>query len=494
MNTHPRSLSRRRLLKTTGGALLAGSLLQPRAAEPTKKKRVIIIGGGIGGLSCAFDLMERGHDVTVLEASRRTGGHVKTIHDPLPDGLYADVGAEQFTNPGYDDYRRWVTKFDLPFLAYPRRRDMYRKIRGKWRTEAELADAKTQREFGFNEREVAFMQEHGWTEMSRLFFGPMAAKFKDEYQPFGAGLDDLDNVLLGDWLVQQGASETARSFLGGSRVATKDKPATEGDISALFRIWQEAIVKMRGLPVFKREVFRLKGGNQQLPDTFAKHLGDRVHRNCPVTRLEHDAAGVTVHYTDGPDKKEQVIKGDFAVICCSPLVLPGIQVSPAWPESKAYALSHTPMSMGSRVLLQAKTKFWKGDTVPSINLETGNQHMGLVYECAHEVSDQRCVLMGTGIAAQTPEEALAAFREFYPGAAKDTIEQCIVHQWWKEEPLALGCERHPFPFGQLAKVWPHLIEPVGRVHFVGAAYDNLPWGQDAATRSSRRAALAIDAA
>ena len=118
MKPPSRSLTRRRLLQTTGGALLAGAAAQLGAAEAPKKK-VIVIGGGIGGLSCAFDLMERGHDVTVLEASRRTGGHVKTIYDPLPDGLYADVGAEQFTNPGYVDYRKWVKKFDLPFLAYP---------------------------------------------------------------------------------------------------------------------------------------------------------------------------------------------------------------------------------------------------------------------------------------------------------------------------------------------------------------------------------------
>ena len=52
------------------------------------------------------------------------------------------------------------------------------------------------------------------------------------------------------------------------------------------------------------------------------------------------------------------------------------------------------------------------------------------------------VLMGSGLPAQTPEETIAAFRKFYPGKNKDTIEQCIVHQWWKEEPLAFGCERH----------------------------------------------------
>ena len=48
-------------------------------------------GGGIGGLCCAFELMGRGHDVTLLEAAGHTGGHVRTIHDPLADGLYADA-------------------------------------------------------------------------------------------------------------------------------------------------------------------------------------------------------------------------------------------------------------------------------------------------------------------------------------------------------------------------------------------------------------------
>ena len=55
---------------------------------------------------------------------------MKTIHDPLPDGLYADVGAEHFTNPGYDHYRRYVEKSDLPLLTWARRQNTYRHIDG----------------------------------------------------------------------------------------------------------------------------------------------------------------------------------------------------------------------------------------------------------------------------------------------------------------------------------------------------------------------------
>jgi monoamine oxidase len=483
-----RSLTRRRVLKLAGSTTLAGLAADDSmGAPPKKKKSVIVVGGGIGGLSCAFELMERGHDVTLLEGSRRTGGHVKTIHDPLPDGLYADVGAEHFTNPGYVQYRKYVDRFKLPVLPWKRRENMYRHIDGKWYTEADLANPKVLREFGFNQREADYILTHGWTELSMLYLKPYIEKFKDEYQPFGVGMDDLDHKLLGDVLADAGLSPAAQRFMGAHPSKPSDTEPSEA--SALFRIWQTAIPVMRGLPMFKREVFHLKGGNQLLPDTLAAQLGNRVHKNSEVTEITHDDKGVTVRYKR--EGKQQEAGADYLVLCVSPLVLPRIKVTPGWPEDKAFAIKNTPIGMQSRVLLVTKGAFWKDD-VPSINLETGDGNMSLVYETASEVPGERRLLMGSGPPAQTPDNVLAAFQKFYPGKNKDRIEKCIVHEWWKEEPLAFGCERHAFPFGKLAKIWPKLIEPVGRIHFAGSAYDNLPWGQDAATRSANRVAEKID--
>ena len=100
------AIHRRDVLKM-GATILAGSLTSPlNGARPQTKhsKKVIIAGGGITGLSCAYELMKRGHEVVVLEAAGHPGGHVRTLHTGLDDGLYADLGAEQFTNPGYDLY------------------------------------------------------------------------------------------------------------------------------------------------------------------------------------------------------------------------------------------------------------------------------------------------------------------------------------------------------------------------------------------------------
>ena len=127
---------------------MAAAALLPVQARPPAPKKVIVAGAGIGGLSCAWELMRRGHDVSVLEASARTGGHVFTFRDGLDDGLYADGGAEHFTQPGYEKFWSYVREFNLPSLYYPRREHLLRWIDGRMYTPEMLADPKVLDELG----------------------------------------------------------------------------------------------------------------------------------------------------------------------------------------------------------------------------------------------------------------------------------------------------------------------------------------------------------
>lgn len=302
-------IGRRDALKVGAAALLAGRSLSadPFARPQTKRpKRVIVAGGGISGLSCAYELMKRGHDVTVLEAAGHTGGHIRTLHEPLADGLYADLGAEQFTKPGYEIYWRYVEEFQIPYLYYPRRLGILRRMRGRFRTDEDLHDRKFLAELGFNTREVDYLARNAWWNLPLLYFQPYLDSFPGEYRPYDAGLNHLDNISVGDLLRKDGASAAAIGVIG-----------TDG--SALHVLWHAAILKIRGVPLFPIDVYRIKGGNQVMTDTFTRKLGDRVHTRCPVTSIERGETGVRVSYVEGGEHKK--LDADHLVCTMSAVML-----------------------------------------------------------------------------------------------------------------------------------------------------------------------------
>jgi monoamine oxidase len=108
------------------------------------------------------------------------------------------------------------------------------------------------------------------------------------------------------------------------------------------------------------------------------------------------------------------------------------------------------------------------------------------------VTTTRGLLVGTASGAGTADRALATFRKLYPGSSENIEKAHVVV--WALDPWASACERTSYPPGQLSQFWPVLIEPHGRIHFVGAYADNLNWGMEAATRSANRVAAAIDRA
>jgi monoamine oxidase len=461
-------LTRRETLQLASAALLP-NLVQPRPA-----KRVIVVGAGIAGLSCAWELKRRGHDVTVLEASNRTGGHVFTFRSGLSEGLYADAGAEQFTQPGYERYWGYVREFDLAYRYYPRRERMLRWIGGRLCTEEMLADPKVLGGFGLNQREIDYLATHPFWDLASLYYAPYVDRFADEYKPFDAGLNALDAVSLTDLFRKDGASAGALRFIGGGG-------------SALHAVWHAAILKRRGVPLWPPKVFRLVGGNQTLTDTFAARLGDRVKLESPVTAIEQGATGVRVSYRERGETRRA--EGDYLVSAISAIMLRTISATPAWSESKAHAVRTVPYYFDSRVILETRTKFWTRDRV-SPNMEIGDDALQHVWSTCDEVATPRGLLVGTATGAGSPEAALASYRKHYTGASED-IDKAQVHVWLQNR-WASACETTSYPVGQLSKLWPALIEPEGRIHFAGAYADNLNWGMEAATRSAHRVAEAID--
>ncbi|MDH3710331.1 MAG: FAD-dependent oxidoreductase, partial [Cyclobacteriaceae bacterium] len=183
-----KAIKRRDFIKTAsvaGAAVMGSSLIQCDVESQStsgNKKKVVVAGGGIGGLCCAYELMKLGHEVTLLEASGRPGGHVMSSSEELDDGLYADYGAEHITKPGYERFWEYTREFNLTVLPYPRRKQELRQIEGRFYSEEMLADPMVLKTMGFNEREVKYLSQNPWWDLASLYLEPYLEKFTDEYQ------------------------------------------------------------------------------------------------------------------------------------------------------------------------------------------------------------------------------------------------------------------------------------------------------------------------
>jgi monoamine oxidase len=467
------SMNRRAVLKLSGAAM-AGVAVDARATG--SKKSVIVMGAGIAGLSCAYELIRRGHRVTVLEASGRPGGHVRTLHDPFADGLYADMGAEHFYYPGYTQYWRYLQEFGLTAIHFPRRENLVRFLRGERFSEADLHRGAVLGKLGFNQREIAFLTDRPWAELPLLYSQKYVDVLKDETNPFAGGLDQLDHIAVKDFLKRESASAAAVEFFGSSG-------------SALQMVWGAGIKKLRGTDLESKKLFRLKGGNQLMTDSFAARLGENVHLGCPVIAIQHGPSGATVTYREFGQLKK--LDADYLVSCISLVMLRQLPVAPAWPEAKAFVIREMPYYTRTRIVFQCRTRFWKTDKV-SPNWLPPDPRLSEMWSLADEVNTPRGILIGGAQAGVTASQALEAFRKLYPGKSAE-IEQTVAHDWSKE-PWSAMCERIPYRLGELARFWPEVIRPCGRIHFAGAYAAQMNWGQEAALESANRAAEAIDRA
>ncbi|MGB6355669.1 MAG: FAD-dependent oxidoreductase [Steroidobacteraceae bacterium] len=483
------SLGRRDFIKNTVVAGLATTLAGTSLATQSRispKRKVIVAGAGISGLCCAYELMKKGHEVVVLEASGRHGGHVFTGRDGLSDGLYADFGADHITQPGYERLFAYVREFGLSAIPYPNAEgsaaapDAHRlkMISGKFYTEEMLADPAVLKSLGFSAREAAFLSAHPWHELSGMFLKPLLGKFTDEFQPFGVGYDELDKISMADFYRQRGASKAALGYLGGE------------DQSALFGLWGYAVMGMRGIPLSEGDTYHLKGGNQELPTAFARRLGDRVKLKHPILAIMRNESGVTVTYKAYDHAEERQMSADLLVNCIPLTLFRNIPVTPALSPEKQYVVDNMTYSSHPFFVFEASSKFWLDDGFKSINMEFEHPDISSIWQETNEVDTKRIILKAYAPGGVSAQRGLAAFREVYPGK-HDTIVQALSVDWTRDK-YCPTCEMLPFPLGEMHRFWPQILEPDGRIYFAGTYADPLSRGMESCIRSAQRVAVEID--
>ena len=291
-------------------------------------------------------------------------------------------------------------------------------------------------------------------------------------------MDDLDKIPLSDIFKKEGASETALRFLGGKNE------------SALFQIWRYDVMAVRGIPLSHGDTFRLKGGNQELPNAFARQLGDRVKLAHTIVAIERNESSVKVKYKAFGYDEEKELSADYLVNCIPLPVFKKIPVTPALSSEKQYVVDKLSYSSHPFYVFEASSRFWLDDGFKSINMEFEHPDISSIWEEMSDPNSSRIILKAYAPGGVSAQRGLAAFREVYPGK-RDTIVQALTVDWTKDK-LAPTCEMESYPIGEMHKFWPQILKPDGRIYFAGTYADNLSRGMESCIRSAQRVAKELN--
>lgn len=475
------TLHRRRLLSL--GALSAGAFFSsrllaapfvPRPLERRgKPRRILVLGAGLAGLVAADELVAAGHDVTVFEAQLRPGGRVFTWREPFADGLHAEAGAGRIPDT-HDVTLHYVKRFGLsldPF--YPKRGGRVVLFGGKRQVLKAGADpdlAQVPLPFSPEERKL------GLSGIDEKYLGPYLKDVGDIQAPSWPPekLRALDALTIEDLLKRGGASPAAVAYL------------SQGfeDDGALDFLRDSA-------SHHTKELYKIHGGNDQLPKAFAQAHKERIRYGTRVVAIHQREDGVEVVVLFGGETETHA--AERVVVALPFSILRAIPISPRLPADKQAAIDHLRYGDVTRVSLQTRRRFWTDeglsgfaeiDRPMEIWSPTHDQPgpRGILVAYTYEVLARRL-----GALAESERQRFVAdlLEDVFPGL-KSQLEGG-VSVVWQDQPFARGAYAL-YGKGEMLSLSPIVARAEGRLHFAGEHASPYPGWMQGALVSGLRAA------
>jgi predicted NAD/FAD-binding protein len=256
--------------------------------------KIAIIGSGIAGLTSAY-LLNRNHAITVFEAGDWIGGHTHTVDVQVDGESFAvDTGFIVFNNWTYPNFIRLLSQLGVGFKD----------------TEMSfsVSDPVSGVEYNGNNLNSLFAQRSNL--LSPKFWGMV----RDILRFNREALNDLNqkriasDMTLGDYLKSNAYSERFIQHYIVPMGAAIWSMSLNDMLSFPLQFFVRFFKNHGLLSVSDRPQWCvIEGGSSSyiapLTETFKQH----IRLNCPVTRVERDAEGVTLHSAAGAERFDKVI-------------------------------------------------------------------------------------------------------------------------------------------------------------------------------------------
>jgi len=418
-----------------------------------ERKKIIIVGAGLGGLCAAYELNGLGYNVTVLEARDRVGGRVHSLKDEFISGKTVEGGGELIgsNHPLWNSYAR---HFDLLF-------------------------SDTQ-DYGnspvrFGKETLTFEQSKKLTdELDSVLkkLNDLAESIVDPFEPWAnRNARRLDRIPLARWIGRQKCSRLCKKAV---QEMLETDNGVEGNEQSLLGVL--AMVKGGGLDRYwtDTEVYRCKGGNQQLAEGFFKRLKEKLGRvvlKAQVTSIERRRKKIWVNANEDGKSVEE---GPFDDLILA--IPPSVWNSITFKDSKLARKLRRPPRMGANVkyLMRVRRRFWQ-DFSSSPNL-TEDGPVGLTWETteADEEPDYTMVAFSGAEDATRLANLKAgrlagkynrALKTVYPGIKQQIVRGKFMN--WPKEPWTKASYYFPRP-GEVTRWGPFWHAGyAGWLHFAG---------------------------
>lgn len=428
-----------------------------------KDKTAIVIGGGLSGLTAAYELQNKGWQVTLLEAKPSLGGR---------SGMATSewIGNDK-TQPVLNKY---VSTFKLGTTPAPE----------FVRTPGYLIDGEY-----FSAADLATKQPATADALKRYqkTLDDLARSIDDPQNPAATNtLHALDQITVSSWLDKQNLPATARQLINQDIRTHYDEPSR---LSLLYFAQQNRVY--RGVSDRDLRASRLVGGSQVLAQAFVKQI-KTIKTNSPVSAISQDKDGVTV-------KVGSVgYQADYVVLAVPLRALNKIQLTPALDAQRLAAIKGTNYGWRDQIMLKFKTPVWESKSRMSGEIYS-NTGLGMLWiepalkggaNVVINLSGDNARVMQAFGDKQMVDQVLIRLHAFYP-QARGSFTGYEIRRY-STDP-SMGGAYLAYGPGQISKFWRVWERPLQRVAFAGEHTDTLyPGTLEGALRTGQRAASQVE--